>query len=93
MTEVSRIAIVTGANRGLGLVIARVLARQRYSLIIGGRDRDALDGAARELSEDAPAVVPVSGDITDSPDPLELPPDGEVLICCAQPGTDIVLDM
>ena len=65
MTEVSRIAIVTGANRGLGLVIARVLARQRYSLIIGGRDRDALDGAARELSEDAPAVVPVSGDITD----------------------------
>jgi ferredoxin-NADP reductase/MOSC domain-containing protein YiiM/ferredoxin len=35
----------------------------------------------------------VSGDITYSPDPLELPPDGEVLICCAQPGTDIVLDM
>lgn len=35
----------------------------------------------------------VSGDITYSPDPLELPADGEVLICCAQPGTDIVLDM
>ena len=35
----------------------------------------------------------LSGDITYSPEPLELPPDGEALICCAQPGTDIVLDM
>jgi ferredoxin-NADP reductase/MOSC domain-containing protein YiiM/ferredoxin len=35
----------------------------------------------------------VSGDITYSPDPLEPPAEGEVLICCAQPGTDIVLDM
>jgi ferredoxin-NADP reductase/MOSC domain-containing protein YiiM len=35
----------------------------------------------------------LSGDISYSPVPLEPPPDGEVLICCAQPGTDIVLDM
>ncbi len=35
----------------------------------------------------------LSGDVTYSPDPLEPPADGEVLICCAQPGTDIVLDM
>ena len=27
----------------------------------------------------------LSGDITYSPDPLEPPPDGEVLICCARP--------
>jgi len=39
-------------------------------------------------------VTPLlSGDITYSPDPLEPPADGEVLICCARPGTDIVLDM
>jgi ferredoxin-NADP reductase/MOSC domain-containing protein YiiM len=39
-------------------------------------------------------VTPLlSGDITYSPDPLELPADGQVLICCAQPETDIVLDM
>jgi hypothetical protein len=25
--------------------------------------------------------------------PLEPPADGQVLICCAQPDTDIVLDM
>ncbi|MDR3080599.1 MAG: 2Fe-2S iron-sulfur cluster binding domain-containing protein, partial [Streptomyces sp.] len=39
-------------------------------------------------------VTPLlSGDITYTPAPLEPPDDGEVLICCAQPGTDIVLDM
>jgi len=35
----------------------------------------------------------LSGDVTYSPDPLEPPADGQALICCAQPGTDIVLDM
>ena len=35
----------------------------------------------------------LSGDVSYSPAPLEPPPDGEVLICCAQPGTDIVLDL
>jgi ferredoxin-NADP reductase/MOSC domain-containing protein YiiM len=35
----------------------------------------------------------LSGDITYSPDPLEPPADGQVLICCTQPATDIVLDM
>ena len=35
----------------------------------------------------------LSGDITYSPDPLEPPPDGQVLICCTRPRTDIVLDM
>ena len=35
----------------------------------------------------------LSGDVSYSPDPLEPPADGDVLICCARPGTDIVLDM
>ena len=35
----------------------------------------------------------LSGDFTYSPDPLEPPGHGQVLICCAQPSTDIVLDM
>ena len=35
----------------------------------------------------------LSGDITYRTVPLESPPDGQVLICCAQPSTDIVLDM
>jgi ferredoxin-NADP reductase/MOSC domain-containing protein YiiM len=39
-------------------------------------------------------VTPLlSGDITYAPDPLELPADGQVLICCARPTTDTVLDL
>ena len=39
-------------------------------------------------------VTPLlSGDVAYSPDPLEAPADGRVLICCAQPRADIVLDM
>ncbi len=66
MTDSTRIALVTGASRGLGLVIARVLAERGYKLVIGGRDRDALAAAAGELSTRAPAVLPVAGDITDA---------------------------
>lgn len=66
MTEPTRIALVTGASRGLGLVIARVLATRGYGLVIGGRDRDALAAAASDLSRHAPAVLPVAGDITDT---------------------------
>ena len=39
-------------------------------------------------------VTPLlSGDVTYFPDLLEPPTEGQVLICCAQPTTDIVLDM
>ena len=35
----------------------------------------------------------LSGAISYLPAPLELPAEGDVLICCARPDTDIVLDM
>ena len=66
MTEPTRTALVTGASRGLGLVIARVLGSRGYNLVIGGRDRAALAAAAGELSRHAPAVRAVDGDITDA---------------------------
>ncbi len=65
MTEPTPIALVTGASRGLGLVIAGVLARRGYGLVIGGRDRETLAAATGELSSHSPAVLPVAGDITD----------------------------
>lgn len=65
MNESTGVALVTGANRGLGLVIARVLARRGYRLVIGGRDCQALDAAAAELSSYAHAVAPIAGDVVD----------------------------
>ena len=39
-------------------------------------------------------VTPLlSGSVSYAPDPLEPPAAGEVLICCARPSADIVLDM
>src|SRR6201996_1609400 len=35
----------------------------------------------------------LSGAVSYAPDPLEPPANGEVLICCAQPSADVVLDM
>jgi ferredoxin-NADP reductase/MOSC domain-containing protein YiiM len=35
----------------------------------------------------------VTGDVTYAPTPLEAPPDGSVLLCCAQPAADMVLDL
>ncbi len=35
----------------------------------------------------------LSGSVTYSPEPIEAPADGNVLICCSRPDTDIVLDL
>ena len=72
MTESTPIALVTGASRGLGLAIARVLAARGHGLVIGGRDTEALAAAEVELSRDAQTVVPVAGDITDAQVRLKL---------------------
>jgi len=46
-----RLALITGANRGIGLAIARALAREGCNLIITGRDERALAKAHTELEE------------------------------------------
>src|SRR5277367_6361455 len=44
-----RLALITGANRGIGLAIARALAREGCNLVITGRDERALVKAQAEL--------------------------------------------
>ena len=50
-----RLALITGANRGIGLAIARALAREGCNLIITGRDERALAKARSELQKLQPA--------------------------------------
>jgi NAD(P)-dependent dehydrogenase (short-subunit alcohol dehydrogenase family) len=47
-----RTAVVTGANRGIGLEIARQLATGGMRVVLGSRDADAGRRAAEELSGD-----------------------------------------
>jgi NAD(P)-dependent dehydrogenase (short-subunit alcohol dehydrogenase family) len=46
-----RLALVTGANRGIGLAIARALAHEGCTLIITGRDERSLAKARIELEK------------------------------------------
>src|ERR1700674_2460039 len=50
-----RLALITGANRGIGLAIARALAHEGCNLIITGRDDPALAKARIELEKLQPA--------------------------------------
>ena len=52
-----RLALITGANRGIGLAIARALAREGCNLIITGRDERALFKARTELEKLQPAKL------------------------------------
>ena len=49
MADTNQVALVTGASRGLGEVIARVLAERGYDLVIGARDEDALNRVRDEI--------------------------------------------
>jgi NAD(P)-dependent dehydrogenase (short-subunit alcohol dehydrogenase family) len=59
-----QVALVTGASRGLGSALARALADRGWSLVIDGRDPEALQAAAVELGRRT-AVRAVPGDVSD----------------------------
>src|ERR1700730_1575897 len=60
-----RVALITGASRGLGLALARTLAGRGWVLVIDGRDPMALDEAATELA-DLTTVRAMAGDVADA---------------------------
>lgn len=64
-TSQVRVSIVTGASRGLGLALARRLARSNYRLVIDARGLDDLEQIRAELA-DLTKVIAVAGDISDA---------------------------
>ncbi len=61
----NRVALITGASKGLGLSLARLLANRGLSLVITARGRQALDAAYDELSRTT-WVAALPGDVADA---------------------------
>nr|WP_232805510.1 SDR family oxidoreductase [Glycomyces xiaoerkulensis] len=52
-----RVALITGASRGIGLAIAERLVSEGAAVVITGRDRDALEAAVASLGENRASGV------------------------------------
>lgn len=64
-TNLSLIALVTGANRGIGLEVTRQLAKQGITVILGARDFEKGKTAAETLVSKGLQVIPKKLDVTD----------------------------
>lgn len=60
-----RVALVTGASRGIGRAAALALARGGCSLVLAARGREALEAVAREARERGAEALEVPTDVTD----------------------------
>ncbi len=63
-TSQVRVAIITGASRGLGLALARQLARDGYTLVIDARGIEDLEQTRADLAE-LTKVIAIPGDVSD----------------------------
>ncbi|HET8756415.1 MAG TPA: SDR family oxidoreductase [Solirubrobacteraceae bacterium] len=77
-------ALITGASRGLGLALARELARRSWRLVIDARGEVALEDARAELAE-LTEVVALAGDVAD-------PAHRAALVAAAGPRIDLLVN-
>ena len=61
-----RIAVITGANRGLGFAAARALAQKNYHAILTARSQEKTDKAVNELKSEGLEVEGIVIDVADS---------------------------
>ena len=61
-----RVAIVTGAAQGLGLVIARRLAEEGADIVACDIQEERLGGAAQDLQGTNQRILPVAGDLSEA---------------------------
>ncbi len=66
MGDDGAVALVTGANRGIGREVARQLAERGYRVLLSARDPEHAGGAAAELAADTGGVLtPLQLDVSD----------------------------
>lgn len=60
--SIARVALITGASRGLGLALARALAQNHWHLVLDARGEGALGRARAELQK-LTHVMAIPGDV------------------------------
>ena len=60
-----RIALVTGANRGLGFEVFRQLGAQEYQVLLGARSPEAGEAAAETLRQEGHDIRSLTLDLSD----------------------------
>ena len=68
MSQTTSTALITGASRGLGLALARELAKRGWNLLIDARGARALEEARVELAalSHGNRIIAPAGDVTDA---------------------------
>jgi NAD(P)-dependent dehydrogenase (short-subunit alcohol dehydrogenase family) len=61
-----RVALVTGASRGIGAVTAKAFAAAGAAVVLSARSADALDELAQEISRAGGEAIAVPADVTDA---------------------------
>jgi NAD(P)-dependent dehydrogenase (short-subunit alcohol dehydrogenase family) len=59
------IALITGANKGIGFETARQLAREGVHVIVASRDESKGNAAAKRISDEGLSAEAVAVDVTD----------------------------
>jgi NAD(P)-dependent dehydrogenase (short-subunit alcohol dehydrogenase family) len=65
MAREQSVALITGANRGIGLELVRQLAREGFTAILGSRDLDKGEAAAARLRDQGVEVEVRAVDVAD----------------------------
>jgi NAD(P)-dependent dehydrogenase (short-subunit alcohol dehydrogenase family) len=61
-----KVALVTGASKGIGAVTARAFAQAGATVVLAARDRQALEEVAEDIHKDGGQALPVPTDVGDA---------------------------